>query len=203
MSYLGDIPTENVDRSVPEGASVLPSGSYKMVPVKAAVVPLNKDNNPTKNNGMSVEVEFDIIEPAQYSNRKFWDRFNIQMVPKQGATADEQKKVAQAVQIGKKMLGQLGNACGIFPALTDEQQVLGKEILAELGIKPGTKKPDGGMYDPKNVARRYWPVGTDIKSETAKLKGGSAPIVGYSGGPAPAGAMTPTNGTSVAPPWKK
>ncbi len=157
--------------------------------------------------GMYVEVEFDITSPVEFTNRKFWDRFNIL------------NKSAEASRIGKEQLAGLAFAIGI-PTLNDDEQLIGHEVVMEIYVEPAKPYTDkNGVAQagkPTNKCRKYWPVGTNVEAEKKAAKaGGHSPTVAVSSGapakaawnkPAPAAAAVqaaPPPATNVAAPWKR
>lgn len=170
----GPINTGEYTRSMPEGTP-LPVGIYKGIPVRTA----QKETHGKKGAGVMVEVEFDITWPEEYSNRKFWDRFNI-MNPS-----------PDTVRIAKEALADLGAAAG-YPILEDDEQLLGREVLMELAIEPAKPYTDsqGVQRESKaqNRCRKYWPANTDVEAakkavkEQKAAKGVSAPNQAAQGG---------------------
>lgn len=149
MANLGINTTEYEERSAPH-AGPLPAGVYTMT-ISRVQQKRTKDNT-----GVYEEVEFDIVSPAQYGNRKFWDRFNII------------NKSAEAQKIGREGISDLGKACGIFGVINDDQDLLGKTVQGRLIVKPS----DNPQYpEPKNECRKYYPVGVDADAEDKKKKG--------------------------------
>lgn len=187
MANIG-LDTTQYERTAPQGGP-LPPGVYTMTIVR---VQQKQTNDKT---GVYEEVEFDISSPAQFSNRKFWDRFNLI------------NKSPKATQIGKEAIADLAKACGIHGVLNDDAEFLGKTVQGRLVVKPS----DNPQYpEPKNECRKYYPVGVDADAEDKKAKG-SAPATQAT---APAAKPNWNNaGTSSAqpsaapatdtPPWKR
>jgi len=187
MATVG-IDTTQYERTSPTGNNPLPPGVYVMTIVRVQ----QKDTNDKQ--GVYEEVEFDVQAPPQFSNRKFWDRFNIV------------NKSQKARQIGIEGLADLAKACGINGIIHDDQELLGKTVQGRLIVKAS----DNPKYpEPKNECRKYYPVGVDADAEDAKKKGAAAPAqtaaaaakpnwnnVGTPAAAAPAAAP-------VAPGWKK
>jgi hypothetical protein len=148
MAYIG-IDSTQYERTAPQGGP-LPPGVYTMTVVR---VQQKETNDKT---GVYEEVEFDISQPTQFSNRKFWDRFNII------------NKSVVATRIGKEAIADLAKACGIHGLLNYEGELLGKTVQARLIVKPSNnlKYPK-----PKNECRKYYPVGVDADAEDKKGKG--------------------------------
>lgn len=187
MADLGINTTEH-ERSAPTGGAPLPAGVYTMTIVRMAI-------KPVKNNGMQFEVEFDISAPPQFSNRKFWDRFNI---------VNNSANKAITEKIAKEALADLGKAAGIHGNLTEEM-LLGKTVQGRLFVKP-SENP--AYPEPKNECRKYYPVGVDADATDKAAKGaapaqaatGAKPNWNTAGTPAPAAAPV-----AAAPPapWKR
>lgn len=145
------INTTEYERQSPQGGP-LPAGIYTMTVVRVQ----QKETNDKK--GVYEEIEFDISEPSQFSNRKFWDRFNV--------INGSQK----AQQIGREGISDLAKACGIHGMLNDDQELMGKTVQARLFIK----NSDNPQYpDPKNECRKYYPLGVNPDEEDKKAKGGA------------------------------
>ena len=148
MANIG-LDTTQYERTAPQGGP-LPPGVYVMTIVR---IQQKQTNDKT---GVYEEAEFDIQSPANFGNRKFWDRFNII------------NKSAKATQIGKEAIADLARACGINGLLSDDQELLGKTVQGRLIVKPS----DNPQYpEPKNECRKYYPVGVDADAEDKKAKG--------------------------------
>lgn len=190
----GALNTGEYERQIIEGGTPLPPGVYTGIVVKAA-------QKGVKNNGVMLEVEIDITKPVEFANRKFWDRFNLV-----NANLD-------TVRIAKEGLADLAKAAGIA-MLSDDQDLIGREVIMELYVEKGKAYQDkhtGAMKEGKdqNRCKKYWPVGTNVdearKAYKANQKANPAPMAkaGW-GNPAPAQA-TPAPAapqTDVAP-WKR
>lgn len=140
----GPLETTGVVRSAPEGTP-LPPGIYHGMVTKTA-------QKETQSGGIMVEVEFDITHPAEHSNRKFWDRFNVV------------NNSVEAARIGKEGLADLAQAAGI-QVLEDDEQLIGVEVMMELIVTPARPYSKNGQEHPgkpQNNCRKYWAVGTEI-----------------------------------------
>ncbi len=160
MLLGGPISTGDYVRSVPE-STPLPPGIYRGITVKATSQDL--DNN---GNRIMLTVEFDITHPEEYSNRNFWDRFNI-VNPSVDAT-----------RISKEALADLGAAAGLA-TINDEEDLIGHEVQMELVIEPAKPyidkqnvKRDGKA---SNKCKKYWPLGVEIKEAKTAQKA-AAPV---------------------------
>ncbi len=183
--------TTQYERTAPQGGP-LPPGVYTMTVARVQ----QKETNDKQ--GVYEEVEFDISQPQQFSNRKFWDRFNII------------NKSPKAQQIGREAIADLAKACGIHGVINDDQELMGKTVQGRLIVKPS----DNPQYpDPKNECRKYYPVGVDADAEDKKTKGaapvanqtaatGTKPNWNNAGTPAPAPAQVAPAGQAAAP-WKR
>jgi hypothetical protein len=149
----GEIDSSQYERKMPQG-DPLPLGVYSMMIVKT-------EQKPSKNDGIFVEVEFDIKEPQKYIGRKFWDRFNIVNAS------------AEAMRIAKEGLADLATACGIHK-LYDDEHLCGKEVIGELYIEEAKPYVDkqGVQREgkPSNKCRKYWPLGTNVDAARAEYK---------------------------------
>lgn len=197
MATLG-LDTTQFERSAPQGGP-LPPGVYTMTVVRSQQKPTNDKT------GVYVEVEFDISSPPQFSNRKFWDRFNVM------------NNSPKATQIGKEAICDLAKAAGINGLLNDDQELMGKTVQGRLIVKPS----DNPQYpEPKNECRKYYPVGVDADAEDKKAKGGPAvnqpavaagavkPNWNSAGTPAPVAQQPQQQVAPAAPsggpaPWKR
>lgn len=186
MANLG-IDTNQYERQAPQGGP-LPPGIYTMTVVRVTQKQ-TKDKT-----GVYEEVEFDVSAPAQFSNRKFWDRFNII------------NKSAQAQQIGREAIADLAKAAGIAGTINDDQELMGRTVQARLLVKPS----DNPQYpEPKNECRKYYPVGVNADDADRASKGGAAAAPGATakanwntaGTPAPAPQPAAANAAPTAP-WK-
>lgn len=185
MAHIG-LDTTQYNRTPPQG-SALPPGIYVMTTVRVQT----KQTKDTS--GAYVEVEFDISSPAQFSNRKFWDRFNII------------NKNPQAAQIGKEALADLGKAMGLG-VISDDQDLLGKTVQGRLSVD----KSDNPQYpEPQNRCRKYYPVGVDADAADKSAKGVAPTPQAASGKPnwnnAGAQPVQPAdaNVATAAAPWKR
>lgn len=149
----GEIDTSQYERKMPVGEP-LPLGVYNLMVIKT-------EQKESKNNGIFLEVEFDVREPVQYIGRKFWDRFNIVNAS------------AEAARIAKEGLSDLAAACGIHK-LHDDEHLRGKEVIGEIYIEPAKPYVDkqGVQRDgkPSNKCRKYWPLGTNVDAARAESK---------------------------------
>ena len=207
----GPISTGDYVRSTPY-STPLPPGNYRGISVKATSQDL--DNNGQR---IMLTVEFDITYPEEFSNRKFWDRFNI-VNPSVDAT-----------RISKEALADLGAAAGLA-TINEEEDLIGHEVQMEITVEPAKPYKDkrtGEQKDgkPSNKCEKYWPLGVEIKEVKAAQKatataakpaavspaqkwGGQKPIATPAGAAVAqqnqvaAQSATPT--AAVAPvPWKR
>jgi len=132
MGNLSDI--FGGDMSVPEDAlnrGALPVGKYLVQIEKAEI----KDNKTGTGNGLSLQ--FTVIGD-KFTNAKVFTWINLQN-PSQ-----------QAMNIGKKELGQLAIACGFKGIPDSEDELLGKQLVVKLKIRED--KPD------ENDITGYYPA---------------------------------------------
>lgn len=151
MVYIGLNPSEH-ERTAPTGGNPLPAGLYTGVITRTQL----KDTKDST--GKYLEVEFDISGPPEFSNRKFWDRFNII------------NRNSDAIRIAKQQLGDLTIACGL-ESLTDDTDLHGKEVTLVLKVRPATKNQDGSdKFQATNECQKYWPVGATLDDHNAWMK---------------------------------
>lgn len=168
--------TNEYERTVGTGSSEpLPIGFYGLV-ITRSIMKLTNDKT-----GKYLEVEFDVVEPSEHGNRKFWDRFNIF------------NNNATAQKIGREQLSDLLKSLGLDGSAEPEDMV-GASVNAYLLIEPGSNG-----YGPKNKCGKYLPTGTteaDYQAWKAQAKGAAkaaAPV-------AQAAKATPA---ASVPSWKK
>lgn len=165
MTTFEGLNTEEHERSIGNGNSILPQGFYQLAVVRNM---LKQNSDRAKDpQGKYVEVEFDVISPQNFSRRKYWEKFNIV------------NKNSDAVRIGKEHLSDLVQALGItrleggtlepsnpFPAL------MGKTVGAYLGVEKGSNG-----YADSNKCMKYLPAGStqaDYDAWVAGKKGNAA-----------------------------
>lgn len=183
MASLGQNFNENVERKVIEGGSPLPAGVYLLRVAKTKNTDIEKGSK-------MLSVEFDVLEPSQYSNRKVWDTFNYVNAS------------AVAMRIAKEGIEDLRQACGIAE-LTDDLQLMDQVIAVELYVKKG--KPymkEGKEHEGKfeNKIKKYWHPQADIQGAIdSRSKKGAAPTTpSASAAPATPGSAAPTWGQQAA-----
>ena len=183
----GPIRTGDYTRSSPEGTP-LPLGNYRGIPVKQTLQDLDNDGQ-----RLMLTIEFDITFPEEYSNRKFWDKFNLV------------NPSADAMRISKEALADLGAACGLAE-INEADDLLNNEVQLELVVekgKPYKDKHTGTMRDGKdsNKCKKYWQLGVDIeaaKKAAKDQKGGSAPSAPAQSAPAKSTAAQKWGGQKPA-----
>lgn len=162
----GPINTNEYERTQVEGTP-LPVGLYKGIITKTE----QKDTAGNSGPGIQVVVEFDITWPEEYSNRKFWDRFNVV------------NSNTDTVRIAKECLSDLAQAAfhkGF--ELNDDEELQGREVILDLGIEPAKPYVDKrGIQQAgkaSNKCRKYWHVDTDIDAakKAQKEQKSSAPV---------------------------
>lgn len=191
MAYIG-LDTEQHERTAPTGSNPLPAGMYNGVVTRTELKDTKPDAQGNPTNGKYLEVEFDITHPGEFSNRKFWDRFNIV------------NKSQQAQTIGKQQLADLAKAAGI-KTLGEDTELHGREVSLVLRVKP----PEG-KFQASNECQKYWPVGTTVEQHDAwfkSAKGSAASAPAQKGSWGKAAAAAPAAEAAPAPaaqkPWAK
>jgi hypothetical protein len=168
------------------GANPLPVGLYGLV-VTRSVMKATKDNA-----GKYLEVEFDVVEPSEYGNRKFWDKFNIF------------NKNDTAQRIGREQLSDLLKALGLDGS-AEPDDLVGASVNAYLLIEPASNG-----YPAKNKCVKYLASGTseeDYQAWFARAKGvaksatAAAPVEKKQWGAAP--TATTAEPAKAVPSWKK
>lgn len=157
MVYIGSS-AEGYVKETPTGGSLLPVG----VMLTGIITRTQMKGNSAEAKdpqGQKLEVEFDISNPPELSNRKFWDNFNI-------VNSNKDTK-----RIAEDQLKNLHLSCGLV-TLGEEEELHGKEVCFVLKIKPAE-----GKWSAKNECVRYWPVGSTIEQhiEWQGNKRGAAP----------------------------
>jgi len=113
--------------------SALKPGTYHVVITKT-------DLKVTKaGTGQFIELEMQVIEPSDFSGRRYWDRFNI---------SNPSKKAEDAA---KRQLDKLCNALGIKAIEQDTDELLDKELM--ITLEPDSRNTDFcriGQYRPVN-----------------------------------------------------
>lgn len=133
-----------IETPVATNTSALKPGIYHMVIVRT-------DRKRTKaRTGEYVEFEMQVVEPAEFSGRRYWARFNV---------SNPSKK---AEDIGAEQLSDLCHAVGVKKIEADTDELLDKELVITLEI------------DPKNTdflkIKHYGPVqGPDLFEKPAPV----------------------------------
>lgn len=127
------------------GGGILPH-MYARLQVESATPTDTKDGK-----GTQVELTIEVIEPAEFANRKFWAYWTV-------AHADGYQH--GAYKYGKPMLDRLVRATGNdpdeFSRDPDTDHLLFKSFVAEVGIQIGNPKGDGTFYKDKNQIERFF-----------------------------------------------
>lgn len=140
----------------------IPAGKYECTIHSASV-----EN--TKSGGQMLKYRLDIIGPAHQGRVVF-------------GTVTLKNSNPQAVEIGKKQLGDLIRACGI-PRLTDTDQLVGSRVLASIGIEKNEE------YGDRNKVRSIQPLA------------GSNPMPSGLGGSLPKAASGEAKPAGAKPAW--
>lgn len=150
--------------------TALPPGNYLAMATKA-VVKDTKDGT-----GKYLSVQFQILEPAEFSKRMVFANYNIK------------NKSPQATQIGLRQLGQLWEAAGLGRIVKDENDLLDKAVMIRVAIR----KDDPNQNDVVSAS----PASGEIPAPppAAKVPPPWPPA-------APAAAPAPATGKKL--PWQK
>lgn len=162
MAYLGATFNNNESERKVMSGGPLPSGTY------LAGIINTKQKETRKKDGLYLEVEFDIIEPTEYANRKIWDNINFK------------NPSLKTMEIAAEQLEDLRKACGI-DELTDDEQLHNHMVQTEVIVEPA--KPYIDQYgneqpgSPSNRIIKYHHVDVDVEQAKANRKGarGTAP----------------------------
>jgi len=183
MTFIG-LNTAEYERSVGSGeSSPLPAGFYSGTITRSEL----RDNKSTAKdpNGKYLEVEFDIAEPSEFGNRKFWDKFNLMNTN------------PVAVKIGKEQLADLAKAVGL-ETLNEADELEGKSVSFYLTVKPAQNG-----YNASNACMKYLPIGSTEDDYQAWLGNAKSAAKGdkkaWNAAPA---ATSSTTQAKAAAPWK-
>lgn len=139
---------------------VLPSGTYGVV-VSAFEIKSTKNRD-----GSYAQIEFQITD-QQYAGRKVWGRYTLQ------------NPNAQAVQIGRRQLGELAHACGIQGAIRDLSQLAGRSCKLELVVR--NSEQYGAQNDVKKALPSHGQASSATPPDTAPA---TSPTVSQQAAPA-------------------
>lgn len=128
----------------------LPAGAYEVEITKAEIRDLKSGN------GVGLNVEYTVISPEQYANRKVWQNLNIKHTN------------PQAEQIGQSQLSSLCRALGIG-VLDDSDQLFQRILRISVKIRPAS-----GQYQASNDVTGYEAVGAALPV-SSRAPGAAAP----------------------------
>lgn len=134
---------------------VLPAGRYTVM-ITGTKVKTTKSRN-----GRYAEIEF-TVQGKPHEGRKVWGRFTFE------------NPNAQAVNIGKRQMGEIADACGMTEDLFNPQQLQGKRCIIEVVVK------DDPQYGKGNEFKKALPI-TGAPSLTVSQQ--AAPTPPSSGDP--------------------
>ena len=107
-----------IETPVATNTGALKPGIYHMVIVRT-------DRKRTKaGTGEYLEFEMQVVQPAEFSGRRYWDRFNI---------SNPNKKTED---IAAEQLSDLCHAVGVKKIEADTDELLDKELVITLEIDP-------------------------------------------------------------------
>lgn len=198
MVYFDGLNTEEHERTVGTGSNEpLPVNFYEFVITRNVI---KKNGDKAKDpNGKYIEVEFDVVSPAAFNRRKYWEKFNII------------NKSQDATRIGKEHLSDLLVQAGIMSLPAGEMEdsnpipaLNGRSVCGYLVIEKGTNG-----YSDSNKCLKYLPSGSSIDDYNnwyASKKGGkpsgAVEKKGWGTQPAQAVASSQAEPKKTAP-WKK
>ena len=173
----------------PPAGDILPKGVYNGVSTRVAKKEISSAGRPPRT---IIEIEHDIVAPADYANRKAWDTFWI-----------DQDDMTKA-ETEKKRFQQYIFAAGVTQAITEETLYLleGKETRFELTATPERTTKEGKTYKAKNWFRKYYPAGTpDSEIGGAKNAAPATAAAPKAWGGAPAAPRPAATAAAPAKPW--
>lgn len=154
---------------------VLPPGDYTVQIVQSE---LRVTNN---GNGQYLWLEMDILD-GEYSNRKLWDRLNI----------NNPNPVAQ--DIARRALSAICHATGVLH-VSDSEQLHFKPMIAVVKVKPaGPDKKTGVYREAQNEIRGYKPANGTVQQMPQRQQQQAAPTQPQQQAVAASGAR---------PPWRR
>lgn len=106
------------------------------------------------NNGTALNLEFTVIDPQPYANRKVWALLCIKH------TNEQTEQIAQA------QLSAICRAVGI-PVLNDTDEILNKVLRIRTKIRPPQTGRDGKQYDARAEVTGYEAAGTALPASSA------------------------------------
>lgn len=125
-----------VEPQAPRNFDPLPAGPYDVEITDADVRELKSGN------GTGLNIEYTVIAPEQYANRKIWQNLNIAHTN------------PQAEQISQSQLSALCRAVGI-DVLQDSDQLFQKTLRVGVKVRPAS-----GTYQASNDITGYEPIGS-------------------------------------------
>lgn len=165
MAYFDGMNTNDYERTIGASSSdPLPIGFYELI-ITRNIMKATKTGT-----GQYIEVEFDVVQPAELNRRKFWDKFNIinKSQDAQRIGREQFSDLLKQVGINNLPAGELDESCPV-PDLNSRM------VCAELGIDKGTNG-----YKDSNKCLKYMPSGStkaDYEAWYASKKG-SKPAAG-------------------------
>lgn len=173
MAILNFDSTNVVPTAAPDP---VPSGWYICVMTDSEMKPTSKNDG-----GSYLECEFTIVAPAEFKDRKLYDRMNLV------------NSNPTAVEIAYRTLSAICHAVGVIQ-VADSQQLHNRPLMIKTSLRPAGPGGDGKHYEASNEVRGYKAVenGT-FQAPTA------APVA-----PIPAATWTPPTAPApapVAPAW--
>lgn len=145
----------NLDELGIDWNSVDEVGEFGVMPIGVYTVALvDSDLGPTKDGqGVKLKAVFEVQE-GPYKNRKLFSNFNLV------------NKSEKAQQIGRGQWKRCYQAAGFIGAPKDSMQLLGRPLLAKVGIEPAV-----GTFPEKNVIDDFRPVAGKQAVQEAKAAG--------------------------------
>lgn len=155
---MAKLPTTFDSRTVePQAAfdnTPIPAGLYTVEITGADVKPVN--------NGTGLNLEFMVIDPAQYAKRKVWALLCIQ------------HSNPQTEQIAQAQLSAICRAVNL-PVIDDSDALFGKILRIRTKIRPAQTGKDGKHYDAKAEVQAYEPAGAPLPAANAPAPAAAAP----------------------------
>jgi hypothetical protein len=140
----GGFNSATVEPQVARSFEPLPNGPYEVEITDADVIELKSGN------GTGLKIEYTVVTPEHFSNRKIWQNLNIKHTNE------------QTEQIAQSQLSALCRAVGIG-VLNDTDDLFGKMLRVGVKIRPAK-----GEYPASNDITGYEALGTAMPAAASR-----------------------------------